>query len=422
MPRCGLVAPGPKLVRVVGEAQPPDVCLQGRLSRAASPHVLRPRRLGPLPALAQTAWLPTRWPRWPSRGGRRGVLTCEAALSEALSVQISRGLPPPPRSGLGSADSRPPRAPAHDSHGQPAPPWPPALTWTGVTTRGGRPAGWQGLPLSAQHQAGPELQGQCAEPWGDGPQATQRLQPPPPRLPAGLPLKQGKSPVTGPGRPGHGGRAGHAQLLFQHMGAVGPGRCLASAPRPELHPHPPSRLLPRIHTAPAPLACVPEWGAHSRGSPSSEQPGASGSRTSSAHGAAERTLGRGRGRFQRMALVGGGLQCAGLGPEAFWGLSARSLPAAHPLPQRGPTLPHVLGGLGSPTMPSLEHASHGYAPQPPWVCGEVPEPVCSPHQHHPVPSAWLCCPSQTCSEPAVAPQCSQGPRRDLAPGNHAMSP
>lgn len=50
---------------------------------------------GPLSRpLVQAASLPTR-PRRPSPGGRRCVLTCEASLSEALSVQISRGLPPP---------------------------------------------------------------------------------------------------------------------------------------------------------------------------------------------------------------------------------------------------------------------------------------------------------------------------------------
>lgn len=94
---------------------------------------------------------------------------------------------------------------------------------------------------------------------------------------------------------------------------------------------------------------------------------------------------------------------------------ARSLPAAHPLPRRGPTLHHVLGRLDSPTMPSLEHAPHGRAPAGLW----------RPHQCPSVTRSCQCgfaAPSQTCSEPAVAPQCSQGPGHDLAPGDRAMSP
>ena len=185
--------------------------------------------------------------------------------------------------------------------------------------RDGRPASQQGLLLSAQHRAYPEGQGQRAEPWGDGPRATHRLQPPLPRLPAGLPLRQGKSPVTGPGRPGPGGRAGHAQLLFQHMVAVGPGRCSASAPELCGLSCAPTRLAGCSLGSTRPL---PHWYTSPNGelTPAAAPPASSQefvSRASSARGELvpphprgplSELWGRDWGCFQRMALVGGGLQ------------------------------------------------------------------------------------------------------------------
>lgn len=222
---------------------------------------------------------------------------------------------------VGSGLRRLPPAPGARPHsrGQLAPPWPLTLTWTGVTARGGRPASQQGLLLSAQHRAYPEGQGQRAEPWGDGPRATHRLQPPLPRLPAGLPLRQGKSPVTGPGRPGPGGRAGHAQLLFQHMVAVGPGRCSASAPELCGLSCAPTRLAGCSLGSTRPL---PHWYTSPNGelTPAAAPPASSQefvSRASSARGELvpphprgplSELWGRDRGCFQRMALVGGGLQ------------------------------------------------------------------------------------------------------------------
>lgn len=113
------------------------------------------------------------------------------------------------------------------------------------------------------------MQVQCREPWGGLEPARRPCSPHLPRPLAGLPLRQGKSSVTGPGRPGPRGAEQRTQLLFQHMAAVGPRRCAASAGSeagggsgsPSLSSHPSGHTVPSlIRKAPAPARMPPRTG------------------------------------------------------------------------------------------------------------------------------------------------------------------
>lgn len=144
--------------------------------------------------LTQAASLPTYWPWQPSQGGWWCVLTCEASLSEALSVQISRGLPPPSAElGAGLTGLRLPALsrlpwgrtartartarvhpwpPAHNQAGGPAPSRQgssqgPDLTWTGPRQAG--------IDWGTQHLGLPSVAGPVLRAVGEGPELSGAL-------------------------------------------------------------------------------------------------------------------------------------------------------------------------------------------------------------------------------------------------------
>lgn len=173
-----------------------------------------PPRLGPLAwPLVRAASLPTRHRR-PSPGGRCCVLTCEASLSEALSVQISRGLLPAVGARLTGprlpALSRLPRAPT-----QPActPGHPPTTERQGCSLPARQPGLLLGPPTltwpGADHTPGPS-----AQPDSGGPELKAR------RL--GLPQSLGPDVKRAVGGPGAGTTAGRppcpARWLACHSG------------------------------------------------------------------------------------------------------------------------------------------------------------------------------------------------------------
>ena len=198
-----------------------------------SPSALCPPTV-PLPALSQATLLPTVGQRLPGVGGGVFALArrpCQkhlvyklAAASASLCKALGAGLTGP-TPGL----ARPPRAPAATctagclpataQEGR-SPPADPGSSQPGLEPAKGDPTG-RGLQQTLRFSSsGPSTQitqsgrSRVESQWGR-PEPVHSLRSP--RLPrplAGLPLRQGKSSVTGPGRPGPGGRrATHIALL-----------------------------------------------------------------------------------------------------------------------------------------------------------------------------------------------------------------